>query len=517
MLRSLLALASGVALTLAFEPVAFVEILPVSLAVLLWCVHRQSARRGALIGWMFGLGFMFTLLFWIRVVGYDAWLALSAFESLYFALAGAAMAVVSRYRLWPVWSAVVWLAVETFRGDWPMSGLTWGRIAFATVDTPVERWFPWVGTNGVSFLVMLFAGVLLWCLQRVKARQVLAGGVLSGTVLAMLVPWFVPRQDFTSGSMTVAVVQGDVPGTGDNLLAHHREVTESHMDLTQELGRAVDAGEQDRPDLVVWPENTTAVDPFKDPVTRQMLSLTSQAVGVPILVGAIVDADDKDHVLNQGIVVDPETGAGDRYTKRHPVPFGEYIPYRQHLGTSTFGRLAQISRDMLSGTGDQPLRVDGVKVADLICFDVSYDDALAEQVRNGAEVVVVQTSNALFIHTGQIEQQFAISRLRALETGRTVVVAAVNGRSGIIGPDGDVIAGIEPRTRDVLVHEVQLAQGTPPAMLVGPWLGRGSVVLALGAVLLPGLTYRLRRRRQGPADTAPAAAEPQREEREESV
>lgn len=516
MLRVLLSLLSGIALTLAFEPVALVEILPISLAVLLWCVHGLSARHGALLGWMFGLGFMFTLLFWIRVVGYDAWLALSAFESLYFALAGAALAVVSRFRLWPLWSAVVWVAVETFRGDWPMSGLTWGRIAFATVDTPVERWFPWVGTNGVGLLVMLLAGVLLWCLQRVKARQVLAGGVLGATVLVLLVPWFLPAPDRTDGSMTVAVVQGDVPGDGDDLLAHHREVTASHMELTQQLADRVAAGEQEQPDLVVWPENTTAVDPFKDVATRQMLSLTSTAVGVPILVGAIVDADDDEHVLNQGIVFDPKTGAGDRYTKRHPVPFGEYIPYRKHLGTSTFGRLSVISRDMLSGTGQQPLRVDGVKVADLICFDVSYDDALADQVRNGAQLVVVQTSNAMFIHTGQIEQQFAISRIRALETGRTVVVAAVNGRSGIIGPDGDVVAGIEPRTRDVLVHEVALAHGTPPAMLVGPWLGRACVALTVGAVLWAWLTYRRRLHKQGRTQTeAPTGSDPQ--ESEESV
>ena len=69
-------------------------------------------------------------------------------------------------------------------------------------------------------------------------------------------------------------------------------------------------------------------------------------------------------------------------------------------------------------------------------------------------MVVVQTSNAMFIHTAQIEQQFEISRVRAIELGRYVVVASINGRTGIVGPDGAVIASAEPRTTAVVDAEV---------------------------------------------------------------
>ena len=125
-------------------------------------------------------------------------------------------------------------------------------------------------------------------------------------------------------------------------------------------------------------------------------------------------ASSEGQVLNQGIVWDPQTGAGDRYTKWHPVPFGEYIPFRSVFTSTTSSTgSARSAADMISGTRGEPLDIGGVQVADAICFDIAYDDGLTAQLRNGAELLVVQTSNATFIHTDQIDQQFAITRLRA--------------------------------------------------------------------------------------------------------
>ncbi|RYP87104.1 apolipoprotein N-acyltransferase [Nocardioides guangzhouensis] len=531
--RIALSILCGVALALSFEPYALSPLLPVSVAGFFWCVHGRSLKQGALLGFVFGVVFWHVHIFWMRVVGYDAWLALSLFMTLWFVLLGFSLAAVSRLRWWPAWFAVVWVAIEVVRGAYPMSGFTWGRLAFATVDTPYAGWLPWIGTNGVSLLVALSASGLAWLVLRFlpglgrprltettadaaagspvpdgavedaagKPAGSTAGrahvgtvAVLAVIVLAAVVPAFVSWHGEDAGTARVAIVQGNVPGDGDNLLAYHQEVTRSHLDLTRELAADVAAGRAERPDFVVWPENATAVDPFRDEELRADIRHTVEDIGVPLLFGGIVDAPDPDEVLNQGIVYDPGTGAGDRYTKRHPVPFGEYIPYREKLGINrNFSQLSQVPRDMLSGTRTSPLRIDGTTVADAICFDVAYDDAIGDQVRGGAEMLTVQTSNAFFIHTGQIEQQFAISRLRALETGRPVVVASVNGRSGFINPDGSVAAAIEPRTRAVLQDVVPLVRGVPPAMWVGPWLGRAAVVVAAGAVLWALLPYRRRR------------------------
>jgi apolipoprotein N-acyltransferase len=247
---------------------------------------------------------------------------------------------------------------------------------------------------------------------------------------------------------------------------------------------------------VLWPENSTAVDPFADSATHADIEQASAAIDRPILVGAMVDSG-PEHVLNQGIVWDPDTGAGDRYTKRHPVPFGEYIPWRS-VFRANFGKLSLIPRDMLSGTRTDPLEIAGTAIADAICFDVAYDDGIHAQVANGAQLLVVQTSNAMFIHTSQIDQQFEITRLRALETGRYVLVAATNGVSGVIAPDGTVLDRADPRTQAVLVRQVGLSTSITPAVRIGPWLDRACMAATLLALLLGVLPYRRSQRDEGP-------------------
>jgi apolipoprotein N-acyltransferase len=280
-------------------------------------------------------------------------------------------------------------------------------------------------------------------------------------------------------------VQGNVPGNGTDVLGHYRQITAQHDEETERLAADIGAGRVPKPDFVVWPENSTALDPFEDQQMRTDIDQALAAVDVPILAGVVVDGGPT-HVLNQGIVFDPVTGAGERYTKWHPVPFGEYIPWRWLFG-SRLTQLNEVPRDMERGTRVEPLDVAGTQVADAICFDVAYDDGLDAQLSRGGQLVVVQTSNAMFIHTGQIDQQFAISRLRAIEFHRYVVVAAINGITGVIAPDGSVVKTIPSMTRGYVDARVALYDAVTPAVRIGPWLGRGCVAAVVLGWLLSWL------------------------------
>lgn len=497
-MRSAVALLSGGVLALAFEPVGLAILLPVGVAGLVLSVHGLGARRAWLPGLFFGIGFQGVLLFWLRVVGYDAWGALAGLQAAFYAPLGAAVPSLLRLRFGPAWVAAAWVAVETIRSSWPFGGLPWGRLAYATAGTPWAESLPYIGMAGVSFVLALLGGLLA---QAVAAdggrrRAVIA---LGATAVVSLAPALATYAVTPVGERTVAVVQGDVPGDGSNILLDHRQVTSNHVEATVDLARRVAAGEAEQPDFVVWPENSTAVDPFATDDINTGITTASAAVDVPIVVGAMVDAG-PENVLNQSIVWEPGTGGGDRYSKRHPVPFGEYIPWRSVFRNS-FGRLEMIPRDMLSGTRVEPLDVDGARVAAAICFDVAYDDGIHDQISAGGQLLTVQTSNAMFIRTGQIEQQFEISRVRAMETGRATLVAATNGVSGIIAPDGTVVERAEIRTRSVLESEVPLVDTLTPAVLMGAWPGRVAVAATLLGLLLPALTYR-RRHRQEPGEEA---------------
>lgn len=483
----------GALLGAAFEPLAFPYVIPLCIAGLTLTLRDLSARRAALRTAVFGSAFMLSTLVWLwPSIGFGAWLALSLVQGLWFVLLGWGLSLIRRLPLWPVWSAALWSAVETLRGQWPLGGLPWSRLGTAVVDTPWAHLLPLLGIAGTGLVLALLGFLVAAVLETptLLDRSVRRLAVVLAAVFALtLIPAMVAGPVDESRTLTVAIIQGGVPGNGTDLVANHRQVTRNHQEATEQLASRVESGDEPAPDVVIWPENSTAVDPFTDRKARDAIESSLAAIGRPILVGAMVDAEDPRRVLNQGIAWDPSTGPGERYTKSHPVPFGEYIPFRDVLGDIS-PRLQEIPRDMIAGGPQAPVTVGSTKVAMAICFDVAFDDVLTEQVGDGAEIAVVQTSNAIFTGTAQPAQQFAISRARALETGRSVVVASTNGISGAIGPDGTVLRRSSTRGTEVLVAAVPLASGNTAAVWTAPIVRLASLVVALGAVLVG-----LRRRR----------------------
>ncbi|HLN79294.1 MAG TPA: apolipoprotein N-acyltransferase [Nocardioidaceae bacterium] len=514
--RLVLAAVAGTSVAISFEPYALVYLLPFGVAALALLLRDITPRKGFLVGAVFGTAFMLVLLPWLRVIGVDAWILLSLLEGVFYGLLGLGGVLVQRLPWWPLWTALLWSGVEAVRSAVPFGGFPWGRLSFATVDTPVAPLFEYVGSAGVTFVVALVGTGLAWAVleaRRAPVRGVAA--VVVPTLLAVsgsVVRAEAPRPSVgASRSVSVAAVQGDVPGVGMEAFAERRAVLDNHVEATHELADRVASGRRPAPDIVIWPENSTDIDPFSDPSVYADIQGAVDAVGVPVLVGAMVAGKRPQDVYNQGIVWEPGTGPVERYSKTHPVPFGEYIPLRDVLARY-IRRLDQIPRDMVPGRRPGVLAMGRSTVGDVICFEVAYDGLLRNVIKGGADLVVVQTNNATYMGTGQVEQQFAIARLRAIETHRYVVVAATNGVSGVIAPDGHVTERAATRTRSVLSQTVPLFTGETTAMRWGQTI---EFLLTLGAAIsvsvAVGLSYRRRRtdsrsEEDGPRETAGVGA-----------
>ncbi len=487
--RVLPAAVGGVATALAFPPSGWALLLPLGVALLTVVTVSTRPRTGFLLGAVYGTAFMLTLLPWLGVIGVYAWVPLSVVEGLFYGLVGLSAAATARLRWWPVWLACAWVGVELLRSSLPFGGFPWGRLAFATVDTPVAPLFAWVGAPGVSFVVALLGTVLGWAVLEVRRSRLRvaapAAVAAAGVLAAAAAPFPVNAASSAPGlpRLRVAAVQGNVPGTGLAAFAQRRAVLDNHVAATLGLAERIRAGQVARPDLVVWPENSSDIDPYADPAAHAEIATAAEAVHAPLLMGAVV-GDRGVGWFNRAIVWTPRGTIARYYDKTHPVPFGEYIPLRGLLA-SRVPALAQIPSDMVAGSRPGVLRAGRATVGVLMCFEVAYDGLLRSVVRDGAQVIVVPTNNATYTGTGQVEQQFAISRLRAIETGRYVVVASTNGISGIIAPDGRVIREAPTVTRAVLEAGVALDRRLTPAMRLERWLeylltAAGLVAVAVG-------------------------------------
>ena len=523
----LVVVAAGVALGLSWQPYGLWPLLFVGVPALTLAVRGRAPRPAFGLGYLFGLAMLTVTINWLHVLG--VWVAalLILFEALFFGLLGSALAVVGRLRLWPLAAACCWVGMEFAYSRIPFGGFGWTRLAYAAVDTPFNGFFPLVGVAGVSFVVALVAQLVAWSALRLLRRATPAAAapaetrpdrrplvvvaaalvalVVAGTALrAFQVEPVAGRQ----GSVTVGIVQGNVPGRGIEAMGRARSVTNNHLAETVDLATRARLGQVAAPDFILWPENSTDIDPTLDGLTRVTVESAARIAGVPILVGAVMEGPGPDERQTAALWWDPVRGVLARYDKRNLVPFGEWIPFRDQL-LPLVPILAQVGAQSVPGTrpGVLDVAVGGrpVKIGDVICFELAYDTTVYEALTSGAQVSMVQSNNATYGGTGQIEQQFAITRARAMESRREIAVATTNSVSGFIDRDGRVVTRTAEFTADDRVVTMPLRTTLTPAVLLAPWIDRALTLLAvlcLGLALLVGR----RTRRQDAVPAVPALA-----------
>ena len=483
----LMSLAGGVALALAFPPFGAWPLAVAGPALLAMALTGRSLRGSFVCALAFGVAFFFPLLSWLVNVAWYAWTALAVAETVIFAVLAVGQRLLLRLRFWPVAVAGWWVVAEGLRDRWPYA-FPWGRLAMSQAGAPDARWMAIGGAPWLTFLLALTGAVIAWAILARGRLPVIIAVVTAGLVLAV---GLIPLDPFGGAPMAkVAAIQGNVP-RARNLpqQLNDIEVTANHADATQKLAASVRAGRTPAPDLVLWPENSTDIDPLTDLATRDEIMSAVRAIGRPILVGEVLD----DPRRNAGQLWTP--GGGPRvpfYIKRQLVPFGEYIPFRSFL--STFTSLPSLQPiNFTPGRSAVIFKVGQIRLGDVICYEVGFDDLVRSEVAVGANLLTVQSNDADFEidgQSGESAQQVAMARLRAIESDRAVVYVSTTGESAIIAPDGRVITSSGLWRQAILQARVPLVSYRTLADRVGSWpeyviiaLTVASLVLAIGVGL----------------------------------
>ncbi|MEU0190997.1 apolipoprotein N-acyltransferase [Streptomyces afghaniensis] len=482
---------SGLLLYVSFPPRTLWWLALPAFAVFGWVLRGRGWKAGFGLGYLFGLGFLLPLLVWTGVeVGPLPWVALVAIEAIFIALVGAGAAVVSKLPGWPVWAAALWIAGEAARARVPFDGFPWGKIAFGQADGVFLPLVAVGGTPVLGFAVVLcgfglYEAVRLavvWRRTGTVRRAAAAVGLVS---LAVPVVAAVAARPLVSdkaedGSVTVAAIQGNVPRAGLEFNAQRRAVLDNHARETERLAAQVKAGKVARPDFVLWPENSSDVDPFANPDARAVIDTAAKAIGVPISVGGVVERDGK--LYNELILWDPVKGPVDTYDKRQIQPFGEYLPLRRLVGAINKNWTEMARQDFSRGTKPGVFTMDGAKVGLVTCYEAAFDWTVRSEVTDGAQMISVPSNNATFDRSEMTYQQLAMSRVRAVEHSRTVVVPVTSGVSAIIMPDGKITQKTGMFVADSLVQKVPLRSSQTPATQLGVLPEIALVLVAAGGL-----------------------------------
>ncbi len=492
----------GIASYLAFPPTNLWWLLPIGIALLSIAMLIRGLIAAIPGAFAYGLGFFIPLTEWASTyAGTQPWMALAAVQSLYLVLYALLTRTVLVRRgpglLSALLIACLWVAVETLRSHVPWGGLPWGAAAFALSDSMLLNLGPWIGVAGLSFVVAFMAQLLAFGLLALagRRRRGLTGiaGVwpIAAVLIAILACLVVPHPAHTvpegRPSLRVAGIQGSMGPIDPVALTMPPEVFENNVKVTQEV--TTTAQKQNRPlQLIVWPEDSTGASPLADPGRAQILGRLSEKAAAPVLVGTqrlvTNDAGDATGRYNIALLYGAAGEPLYEYAKRHPVPFGEFIPYRDF-----FRKLSplvdMIAVDMLPGekVGVMDLAALGEgagKVGVLICFEIAYDDLVDDVVTDGAEVIVVQSNNALFGHSHEAIQQLAEAKVMAVVSGRSVVHVSTVGHSAIFTPEGRQLAFVDHWKQGAVVADVPLRTSITPAVAAGAWPAIG--MCAIGAL-----------------------------------
>lgn len=471
---SIIAAIAGLALYASFPPVGWWWLSVPALAVYVSRIDEAKAPRALTVTFVFGMSFWIPLIDWIPMaVGMTPpWFVLALVQTFFF------MGWVLFVRWTQLWRwargpllqaflfALTWAGVDAARSRWPWSGFPWGSVALPQVDSPLGHLAPYGGTTIIT-AVVIFLAVLVRRAFAARDAAVVREHWFSRPALAVIVAAAyvapiaisLPNQA-ENGMLRVGVVQGDIALPGAEAYSREGEVTDNNVRASLDLASSPQV--IDRPiDIALWGEGSVDRDPLAFPAIGQAVDSAATALNAPILIG-YTNLNEHDRVKNWLAVWEPGTGIDKaaRYSKHVPVPFGEFIPFRDVIA-SLATQVARASKDMEAGEEPPLMTVqarDGrsVPLAVGICFEAAYPHVIGEGVTRGGQAIVVPSNNYHFRSSGESAQQGQLLRMRAMEYSRSAVQASTTGHSYVIRPDGSILASTGTEEAATLTADIPL-------------------------------------------------------------
>jgi apolipoprotein N-acyltransferase len=496
--RFVAAAATGVLLALSRPPADIGVLAFIALIPLLWSLRGASPRFAALLAFVAGCVYYGLLVSWVWYFGAVAVVPFVAILSAYWAAAGAAIARFGRERrAHPLLIAAIWVLAEALVARWPFGGFSWGEVGYSLHNlAPARSLAALGGLPLVSFVVVAVNAALLQLVighhDAARHARATAAATLAGVLAVTALAAAFALRPIPSGQLHIAILQGnnlDRELTQTEL--NERYLPRSHFELAQRL--------QGRYDLVIFPESSLDGDPRHDPYLASNLSATATRLHSAVLANALADAPDG-RALNLDVLYGPDGRLVSTYAKRHLVPFGEFVPFRHEL--RFISELKKIPRDFAPGSTPGLATVSGHRIATVICFESAFGYQIRSLVKAGAQAIIVSTNNRSYRRSSNSAQHVAIGQMRAAETGRPLVQAAISGISAVIDAHGRVLSRTKLFDRTILNATVTTTRGETPYVRFGEWV----IVACLIGVALASVPVAMGRKSARTVDSEPVEA-----------
>jgi apolipoprotein N-acyltransferase len=420
---------AGLISSTAFAPLSFWPSAFIGLTVWYFLLIKSNLRGRIYISYVFGLGILLPVQHWTGIyVGNLPWLILCFAQALIFTFP--AFFVGKKLKSNQLAFACSFVAVELLLRTIPFTGFGWSRLSFTQVDGPLQYLYSSGGAVLVAFFIALIS----------SSKSVINLAIISLVIAGLS---FLPRIETTSGKSSVALVQGGVVKLGLDFNSKPREVFLRHLNQTSD---SVKVGQVD---LVIWPENAVDIDINTNDDVKKLISDKSAFLATPILVGGVTRSGE--NFLNQSSLFDSDIK--QIYSKRYLTPFGEYLPLS--AVANRISKFASNITDFKAGEQDTKFLIDGTTFQTLICYEL-INDSFRNQI--DSNFLVIQTNNATFGNTAQLDQQLNIARVRAIETGRYISYVSTTGITSLIDNRGKVLKQLpkfEPATLFAEVNHVE--------------------------------------------------------------